>query len=187
MKTSPFEATSSSLEGLRDCVASTHSMVRRRDACVLHAVAVVSGILTLLVCVDIVFRRFGIASMPWLVEVIEYVMYGGTFLAAPWILSRASMSAWISPHVGPQSSCRSSRTARRRPRFDVSSSCSISVLRQSLMPIAPTSSSTRSGRSRLDLLLPIGRMCDARGGIHPANIPRSGTVEEPKFSSNSRR
>ena len=24
--------------------------------------------------------------MPWLVEVIEYVMYGGTFLAAPWVL-----------------------------------------------------------------------------------------------------
>ena len=48
--------------------------------------AVVFGILTLLVCVDIVFRRFGIASMPWLVEVIEYVMYGGTFLAAPWVL-----------------------------------------------------------------------------------------------------
>jgi TRAP-type C4-dicarboxylate transport system permease small subunit len=50
------------------------------------AFAVLFGILTLLVCVDIVFRRFGIASMPWLVEVIEYVMYGGTFLAAPWVL-----------------------------------------------------------------------------------------------------
>jgi len=48
--------------------------------------AVLFGILTLLICVDIVFRRFGIASMPWLVEVIEYVMYGGTFLAAPWVL-----------------------------------------------------------------------------------------------------
>jgi TRAP-type C4-dicarboxylate transport system permease small subunit len=24
--------------------------------------------------------------MPWLVEVIEYLMYGGTFLAAPWVL-----------------------------------------------------------------------------------------------------
>jgi TRAP-type C4-dicarboxylate transport system permease small subunit len=39
-----------------------------------------------MVCVDIVFRQFGIASMPWLVEVIEYLMYGGTFLAAPWVL-----------------------------------------------------------------------------------------------------
>src|SRR5690606_34909467 len=25
-------------------------------------------------------------SMPWLVELIEYLMYGGTFLAAPWVL-----------------------------------------------------------------------------------------------------
>jgi TRAP-type transport system small permease protein len=50
------------------------------------AFAIAFGFFTLMVCVDIVFRRFGIASMPWLVEVIEYVMYGGTFLAAPWVL-----------------------------------------------------------------------------------------------------
>jgi TRAP-type C4-dicarboxylate transport system permease small subunit len=48
--------------------------------------AVVFGVLTLLICVDIVFRRFGMGSMPWLIEVIEYVMYGGTFLTAPWVL-----------------------------------------------------------------------------------------------------
>ena len=48
--------------------------------------AVTFGILTLMVCLDIVFRQFAIASMPWLVELIEYVMYGGTFLAAPWVL-----------------------------------------------------------------------------------------------------
>jgi TRAP-type C4-dicarboxylate transport system permease small subunit len=50
------------------------------------AFAVTFGVFTLMVCVDIVCRRFGIASMPWLVEMIEYVMYGGTFLAAPWVL-----------------------------------------------------------------------------------------------------
>ena len=48
--------------------------------------AITFGVFTLMVCVDIVARRFAIASMPWLVEVIEYVMYGGTFLAAPWVL-----------------------------------------------------------------------------------------------------
>lgn len=48
--------------------------------------AITFGIFTLMVCIDIVFRHFAIASMPWLVEVIEYVMYGGTFLAAPWVL-----------------------------------------------------------------------------------------------------
>jgi TRAP-type C4-dicarboxylate transport system permease small subunit len=55
-----------------------------RGFCTLFAVTF--GILTLLVCVDIVARRIGVASMPWLVEVIEYVMYAGTFLAAPWVL-----------------------------------------------------------------------------------------------------
>jgi TRAP-type C4-dicarboxylate transport system permease small subunit len=50
------------------------------------AFAVTFGVLTLMVCLDIVFRQFAIASMPWLVELIEYVMYGGTFLAAPWVL-----------------------------------------------------------------------------------------------------
>ena len=50
------------------------------------AFAVTFGVFTLMVCADIVFRQLGIASMPWLVEVIEYVMYGGTFLAAPWVL-----------------------------------------------------------------------------------------------------
>jgi TRAP-type C4-dicarboxylate transport system permease small subunit len=50
------------------------------------AFAVLFGFFTLMICIDIVCRRFGIASMPWLVEIIEYVMYGGTFLAAPWVL-----------------------------------------------------------------------------------------------------
>ncbi|MGC1466790.1 MAG: TRAP transporter small permease [Pseudolabrys sp.] len=48
--------------------------------------AVAFGVFTLMVCIDIVSRHFGFGSMPWLVEVIEYVMYGGTFLAAPWVL-----------------------------------------------------------------------------------------------------
>ncbi len=55
-----------------------------RGFCTLFAVSF--GILTLLVCIDIVMRRAGLGSMPWLVEVIEYVMYAGTFLAAPWVL-----------------------------------------------------------------------------------------------------
>ncbi len=50
------------------------------------AFAITFGVFTLLVCADIVFRQIGVASMPWLVELIEYVMYGGTFLAAPWVL-----------------------------------------------------------------------------------------------------
>ena|SRR5689334_14257281 len=48
--------------------------------------AVLFGLFTLLVCVDIVVRKFGLGSMPWLVELVEYLMYGGTFLVAPWVL-----------------------------------------------------------------------------------------------------
>lgn len=50
------------------------------------AFAIAFGVCTLMVCADIVLRQLGVASMPWLVEVIEYVMYSGTFLAAPWVL-----------------------------------------------------------------------------------------------------
>jgi len=52
------------------------------------AFAIIFGVLTMLVCVNVVLRYFGIASMPWLVEIIEYSMYGGTFLAAPWVLRK---------------------------------------------------------------------------------------------------
>lgn len=65
------------------------TFIRWFDATMLafcSAFAIAFGIFTLMVCVDIVCRRFGITSMPWLVEMIEYVMYGGTFLAAPWVL-----------------------------------------------------------------------------------------------------
>lgn len=65
------------------------AFIRRFDQ-LMHAFctafAVLFGILTILVCIDIVARRLGFGSMPWLVEVVEYVMYGGTFLTAPWVL-----------------------------------------------------------------------------------------------------
>ncbi len=48
--------------------------------------AVLFGLFTFLVCVDIVLRKLGRGSMPWLVELVEYLMYGGTFLVAPWVL-----------------------------------------------------------------------------------------------------
>ncbi len=48
--------------------------------------AVLLGFIIVAVCGDILLRNLGIASFPWIVEVTEYVMYGGTFLAAPWVL-----------------------------------------------------------------------------------------------------
>ena len=51
---------------------------------------VVLGVLILLMCVDIAIRDLKLGSLPWLIEVTEYAMYGGTFLAAPWVLRQGS-------------------------------------------------------------------------------------------------
>ena len=53
----------------------------------LAAVAgVLLGLLALLVCVDIASRQTDWLSMPWSLEVAEYLLYLITFLAAPWVL-----------------------------------------------------------------------------------------------------
>jgi TRAP-type C4-dicarboxylate transport system permease small subunit len=33
-----------------------------------------------------VLRAFGLGSLPWLIELTEYLIYAGTFIAAPWVL-----------------------------------------------------------------------------------------------------
>ncbi|MEJ2375479.1 MAG: TRAP transporter small permease [Pseudolabrys sp.] len=43
-------------------------------------------LLTLLICVDVASRYFGWFAMPWSLEVAEYMLYGITFLGAPWVL-----------------------------------------------------------------------------------------------------
>ena len=52
--------------------------------------ALALGILIALMCVDIAIRNFRIGSLPWLIEVTEYAMYAGTFLAAPWVLRQGA-------------------------------------------------------------------------------------------------
>jgi TRAP-type C4-dicarboxylate transport system permease small subunit len=52
--------------------------------CTIFALAL--GALILLMCIDIAIRNFRIGSLPWLIELTEYAMYAGTFLAAPWVL-----------------------------------------------------------------------------------------------------
>jgi len=39
---------------------------------------------------DAAGAAFGIGSLPWLIEVAEYVLCGGTFLAAPWVLRQGA-------------------------------------------------------------------------------------------------
>lgn len=56
--------------------------------CTLFALAL--GALISLMCLDIAMRNFGVASLPWLIELTEYTMYAGAFLAAPWVLRLGS-------------------------------------------------------------------------------------------------
>jgi TRAP-type C4-dicarboxylate transport system permease small subunit len=52
--------------------------------------AVVLGVLIFLMCLDIAIRNFRLGSLPWLIELTEYAMYAGTFLAAPWVLRQGA-------------------------------------------------------------------------------------------------
>jgi len=56
--------------------------------CSIFALAL--GALIFLMCVDIAIRNFRLGSLPWLIELTEYALYAGTFLAAPWVLRLGS-------------------------------------------------------------------------------------------------
>lgn len=51
-----------------------------------YVVAASMGLFALSIALDLAMRRLGLGNMPWLYEVIEYVLYAGVFLAAPWVL-----------------------------------------------------------------------------------------------------
>ncbi|MGI9465201.1 MAG: TRAP transporter small permease [Aestuariivirgaceae bacterium] len=42
--------------------------------------------LAVLITIDVTIRNLGVGNFPWLLEVSEYVLFGATFLAAPWVL-----------------------------------------------------------------------------------------------------
>jgi len=58
----------------------------------LHACAVLAavllGITAVLITGDVVARNVGLGSLPWILEVSEYVLPLATFLVAPWLLAR---------------------------------------------------------------------------------------------------
>jgi TRAP-type C4-dicarboxylate transport system permease small subunit len=39
---------------------------------------------------DIGLRAARLGALPWLLEATEYMLYGGTFLAAPWVLRKGA-------------------------------------------------------------------------------------------------
>ena len=56
--------------------------------CTLFGLAL--GAIIALICLDVALRDLGLGSLPWLIELTEYLMYAGTFLAAPWVLRQGS-------------------------------------------------------------------------------------------------
>ena len=49
-------------------------------------VALSLGLFAIAIPLDLLMRRTGLGNMPWLYEVIEYVLYAGVFLGTPWVL-----------------------------------------------------------------------------------------------------
>lgn len=56
--------------------------------CLLYGLAL--GALIALMCADILIRNLRVGSLPWLLELTEYIMYAGAFLAAPWVLRQGN-------------------------------------------------------------------------------------------------
>ncbi|MGH1357904.1 MAG: TRAP transporter small permease [Burkholderiaceae bacterium] len=61
------------------------------------------GAIAVLIPLDMLLRGTGAGSMPWLSEVVEYSIFAGVFLAAPWVLAENGhvrvdlLSAALSP------------------------------------------------------------------------------------------
>ncbi|MGE0735354.1 MAG: TRAP transporter small permease [Alphaproteobacteria bacterium] len=49
-------------------------------------VGIAYGAVAVLMTLDIAIRGLNLGALPWLIELTEYILYGGTFLAAPWAL-----------------------------------------------------------------------------------------------------
>lgn len=65
-------------------------MISRAYAGLLTGFGLLAGVafavVAVLVTLNVLLRNLGVTNFPWLLEVTEYVLYIGTFLAAPWVL-----------------------------------------------------------------------------------------------------
>jgi TRAP-type C4-dicarboxylate transport system permease small subunit len=50
--------------------------------------ALLLGVTALAITLDVIARNVGLGTLPWILEVSEYVLPLATFLAAPWLLYR---------------------------------------------------------------------------------------------------
>lgn len=53
-------------------------------------VAISIGLFAILIPLDLLIRRLGWGNMPWLHEGVEYTLYMGVFLGAPWVLQQGA-------------------------------------------------------------------------------------------------
>jgi TRAP-type C4-dicarboxylate transport system permease small subunit len=51
-----------------------------------YGVGLMFGIGTALIALDVALRNLAGTGFPWLIDAIEYGLFAGTFLAAPWVL-----------------------------------------------------------------------------------------------------
>lgn len=51
---------------------------------------IVLGLIVALICLDVALRNLALGSLPWLIELSEYLMYAGTFLSASWVLRQGN-------------------------------------------------------------------------------------------------
>ena len=58
----------------------------RLNAAIGWLVALSLGLFAVAIPLDLLMRRTGLGNMPWLYELIEYVLYAGVFLGTPWVL-----------------------------------------------------------------------------------------------------
>jgi TRAP-type transport system small permease protein len=52
------------------------------------AAAVLLGVTAAAITLDVIARNVGLGTLPWILEVSEYVLPLATFLVAPWLLQR---------------------------------------------------------------------------------------------------
>ena len=71
-------------------------------------VAVSIGLFAVLIPLNLFLLKTGWGSMGWLYEAVEYALYDGVFLAAPWVLHMGSHVRVdvITQALGPKSSAR---------------------------------------------------------------------------------
>ncbi len=67
-------------------IAAIDRSLGRLNAAIGWLVALSLGLFAIAIPLDLLMRRTGLGNMPWLYEAIEYVLYAGVFLGAPWLL-----------------------------------------------------------------------------------------------------